>query len=80
MYFIYIIKSVSFPEKFYVGYALDVNARIEKHNEGGSIYTRNYGPWELIVHFGFDERSKALKFEKYLKSHAGRIFMQKRLV
>ena len=79
MYFVYIIKSLKTQDKIYVGYTLNVQLRVEKHNEGGSIYTAEHRPWELIYYCAFKTKSKALAFEKYLKSHSGRAFTEKRL-
>lgn len=80
MYFVYILKSKKYVEKFYVGYTLDLVARIQKHNEGGSIHTAAHRPWELAMYSCFVDKIQALAFEKYLKSHSGRAFMTKRLV
>lgn len=79
MYYIYIIKSQTIPHKYYVGYTLDVQSRLQKHNEGRSVYTADNRPWELIWYCSFNDKMKAIEFERYLKSHSGRAFMQKRL-
>ena len=80
MYYVYILKSINCSDKIYVGYTLDIESRLAKHNEGGSVYTKDYRPWELVLSCTFNDKLKALAFEKYLKSHSGRAFMQKRLV
>jgi hypothetical protein len=41
--------------------------------------TAKYKPWDLITCQAFNDRSKALSFEKYLKSHSGKAFANKRL-
>jgi putative endonuclease len=79
MYFVYLIKSIKFPDQLYVGYTINLEERIEKHNEGGSIHTTKYKPWELIAYFAFKSESTAIEFEKYLKSGSGRAFATKRL-
>jgi predicted GIY-YIG superfamily endonuclease len=79
MYYVYIIKSQKIPEKFYAGYTLDITSRLEVHNNGGSVYTADHKPWELVWHCSFNDKMKAIEFERYLKSHSGRAFMQKRL-
>jgi len=79
MYYIYIIKSQKIPDKFYVGYTNNIESRLKVHNNGGSVYTADYTPWELIWYCRFPDKLKALKFETYLKSHSGRAFMLKRL-
>jgi putative endonuclease len=78
MYYVYLIKSLVYPETFYVGYSLDFEARIATHNAGGSAHTAKYKPWELVMFLAFKDQSKAREFEQYLKSQSGRAFMQKR--
>ena len=79
MHYVYIIKSIDYPDKFYVGYTLDVQARLKAHKEGSSVYTKDYKPWVLIWHCVFESKNRAMEFEKYLKSHSGRAFASKRL-
>jgi len=79
-YYVYVVKSVNLPEKLYVGYTLNIISRLKKHNENGSTYTKGRGPWKLIFCCCFPDKFKALEFEKYLKSHSGRAFIQKRLL
>lgn len=78
MYFVYLIKSISDPTKRYIGYTTDLKERLLKHNSGGSRYTADHRPWELVVYIAFDEESKAIAFEKYLKSGSGHAFASKR--
>lgn len=66
MYYVYFIKSTKTPGKKYVGYTTNLEERLEKHNTGGSLYTRNYRPWKLIAYVAFDSKEKALSFEKYV--------------
>ncbi len=80
MFYVYILRSIKFPEKIYVGYTIDVKNRLVTHNYGGSVYTTKYKPWSLIGYFAFIEKSKALSFEKYLKSGAGKAFANKHLL
>jgi predicted GIY-YIG superfamily endonuclease len=74
MYYVYLIKSLEFPEKFYVGYTTDLIQRLEAHNSGESFHTAKYMPWELVMYLGFENEAKVKSFEKYLKSHSGRAF------
>lgn len=80
MYYVYLIKSLSDSKRIYVGYTTNVKERLERHNSDASVFTAGLGPWELIVCIAFDDMAKAKSFEKYLKSHAGRVFIQKRLL
>jgi len=78
MYYVYVIRSVQYPENKYVGFTTDLEARLKKHNEGGSVHTARCHPWVLAACVLFPYKGKALEFEKYLKSHSGRAFAQKR--
>ncbi len=78
MYYIYLIRSIQFPDQTYIGFTQNLNERLETHNSGGSIHTEKYRPWKMIMFFAFDSECKALAFEKYLKSGSGRAFAKKR--
>jgi predicted GIY-YIG superfamily endonuclease len=45
-----------------------------KHNEGGDKYSSKYRLWKVKNTISFDEKAKALAFEKYLKRLSGRVF------
>lgn len=77
-YYVYLIRSIKYPEIVYAGYSTNVTQRLETHNSGGSIHTSKDRPWELIVSLAFSDESTARNFEKYLKSHSGRAFAKKR--
>lgn len=79
MYCVYLLQSLSFPDQTYIGYTKNLDERLFCHNSGGSIHTAQYKPWQLITHIVFLDESKAIKFEKYLKSQSGRAFALKRL-
>jgi predicted GIY-YIG superfamily endonuclease len=76
-YYVYILQSKNYPDKYYVGYTENIKERIVKHNEGSVSYTSRYKPWKNNVTIAFVEKQKALIFEKYLKSHSGRAFSKK---
>ncbi|CAN5131542.1 hypothetical protein BH09DEP1_BH09DEP1_7310 [soil metagenome] len=80
MYYVYLIKSISLSDHAYVGYTSDLKQRLATHNSGSCISTANARPWKIDSYFAFSDVSKAKAFEKYLKSHAGRIFITKRLI
>ena len=79
MYYVYILKSVHFPNNFYTGYTSDLKARLDKHNNGKVNHTTKYKPWKIKTYIAFDNEEKAHSFEKYLKSHSGRAFTIKHL-
>ena len=76
-HFVYILNSIASPLRFYVGYTLDINSRLAKHNAGDSVHTKDERPWRLHWYCVFDNKFTALSFEKYLKSHSGRAFATK---
>jgi predicted GIY-YIG superfamily endonuclease len=77
MFYVYILRSINFPEKIYVGYTINIEQRLDVHNSGGSIYTAKYKPWALSGYVAFLEKANAIAFEKYLKSGAGKAFSNK---
>ena len=66
MYYVYLIKSISQPNKTYIGHTAHLKQRLETHNSGGSLHTMHDRPWELVMFFGFKDKLKATAFEKYL--------------
>ncbi len=79
MYYVYLLKSISNPNQTDMGFTEDLKNRLKAHNYGQSSHTAKYKPWDLITYLAFKDRSTALSFEKYLKSHSGKAFANKRL-
>ena len=79
MEYVYLIRSESKPNERYIGITSDLKSRIKAHNEGGSTHTAKFRPWKLVSYIGFVEKSKAIEFEKYLKTGSGRAFAKKHL-
>ena len=77
IYFVYCIRSVVDSEKYYVGLTTDIGRRLENHNAGGTVCTKGFRPWNLVVYIAFDDICKAEMFEKYLKTGSGRVFCKK---
>ncbi len=78
MYYVYLLQSINFLDQRYVGYTENFDKRLIDHNSGNSHHTKQYKPWKIVAVVGFEEKLKALNFEKYLKSGSGRSFAQKR--
>jgi putative endonuclease len=79
MWYVYIIRSIEFPDQEYTGATEDLKRRVSDHNTGKSSHTAKFKPWRLVWYCAFPDKYKALAFEKYLKSHSGRAFAKKRL-
>lgn len=81
MQYVYILESLTYPGKYYVGCTGDVEDRLARHNtsraDSQSRHTSMYGPWKLVVQIGFEDKMKAFAFERYLKSGSGRAFAKK---
>jgi predicted GIY-YIG superfamily endonuclease len=75
--FVYIIKSITAPDEYYVGVTSDVDLRLRAHNEGLSRHTSRHRPWRTLVVIEFDDEEPALKFERYLKTGSGREFARR---
>jgi putative endonuclease len=80
MFYVYIIRSVEYPDQIYVGRTEDLKTRLSAHDSGNSPHTSKYAPWKLETYIAFVDKSKALSFEEYLKSGTGRQFRNKRLL
>lgn len=79
MFYVYILNSLSNPDRMYVGYTQDIKHRLQEHNSGECIHTAKYKPWKLMTYLCFDDQDKALAFEIYLKSGSGRSFAKRHL-
>lgn len=77
MFYVYILQSINNPEHFYTGYTEDLKKRLKDHNNGCSIHTSKFKPWDLYYYSAFNTKEKAESFEKFLKSGNGRIFCKK---
>jgi predicted GIY-YIG superfamily endonuclease len=77
MTFVYVLKSIPYPERYYTGVTADIEARLLQHNSGNSAHTSKYRPWALVASVGLADEKKAYAFEKYLKSGSGRSFSNK---
>ena len=58
--------------KRYVGSGMDPLDRLRQHNAGQSRFTRGGRPWILVHTEMFLTKSEALQRERFLKSGAGR--------
>ena len=79
MQYVYILRSLSDPDRYYVGTTSDLRARLAKHNAGEVSHTSKYRPWRIKTYLGLDDVEQALAFERYLKTASGRAFAKKRL-
>lgn len=72
MYKVYLLKSLLYQTKSYVGLTIkDIDIRLAEHNNGESRYTNTFKPWRLIYYEIFYCKLCAEKREQFLKSGFG---------
>ena len=76
-HYVYVLRSLSNPDRHYTGLTQDLDARLKRHNAGKVPHTAKYAPWDIETAIAFRSRGKAVAFERYLKSHSGRAFASK---
>ena len=79
MFYVYLIRSINFPDKTYIGFSEDLKQRLLDHNAGKSMHTAKYSPWEMVSYLAFADKRSAQEFEHYLKTGSGQAFAKKRL-
>ena len=75
-YHVYILQS-EIDGSYYVGCTQDLDARIARHNQGRSKYTKARRPWRLVFQESLPDRSSAVKREHQIKSRKSRKFIEK---
>ncbi len=76
MYFVYILYSKSI-NKFYVGYSENPENRLEFHNsELNNIWSKRGKPWELKSTFCFQNKTDALRAEKFIKKQKSTMYIK----
>ena len=73
MHWVYILRSKNFRRAIYIGYTVNLSARMKEHNNGLSHYTKKYLPWELIYCEGYANEQEAKEREKSIKQF-GRVY------
>jgi predicted GIY-YIG superfamily endonuclease len=79
MTYVYILRSLQQPDRYYVGATADLRSRLRRHNAREVPHTSKYAPWAVKTYVAFSDAKQAFAFEKYLKSPSGRAFAKKRL-
>jgi predicted GIY-YIG superfamily endonuclease len=75
--YVYGLRSLAHPGRYYTGITADVRRRMEWHNAGRCSDTSKHKPWELVAAIEFADERRAVAFEKYLKSGSGRAFARR---
>ncbi|MCF8107565.1 MAG: GIY-YIG nuclease family protein [Desulfohalobiaceae bacterium] len=70
-YYVYAIKS-EISDRIYIGQTQDLTGRLQKHNTGKVISTKNDRPWILYAYEMFNDRSLSMWAEKEIKKSRGK--------
>lgn len=73
MFYVYLIQS-ELDSSFYIGYTSNLELRIKQHNNGESIYSRRKKPWKMVYSEEFENKTFALKRERFLKKQKNKDF------
>ncbi|MBI5734184.1 MAG: GIY-YIG nuclease family protein [Candidatus Kerfeldbacteria bacterium] len=68
---VYILASDN-CRRFYIGSSVDVRRRLDKHNNGKVMATRNKGPWRCVFQQEYGEVRLARRAEMWLKKMKSR--------
>jgi predicted GIY-YIG superfamily endonuclease len=66
MHYTYILQSLTSQDRFYIGSTSNLKRRLAEHNSGESTHTNKFKPWRIKTYIAFDNKEKAMNFEKYL--------------
>jgi putative endonuclease len=82
MYYVYILKSQKI-DWIYIGYTENIERRFVEHQQGLSIATKPYAPFELVFYEAYKAKADAKRREDYFKTTKGkralRLLLQKSL-
>jgi len=78
MHYVYVLRPLK-DSGFYIGYSANLRKRFSEHVTAGSFATSHREPWKLTYYEVYLEQADAIGREKYLKSGAGRRFLQSQL-
>ena len=71
-YYVYILRSIKFPNEIYVGYTINLKERFPLHQKGLVRSTKPYRPWKIIFCEAYISKVDAKRREKYLKTAKGK--------
>jgi len=77
--YVYLLQSIPYPDRKYIGLTNDLQDRLKNHNHSQNKHTKKYNPWKLKSYIWFEDVTKARKFEKYLKQGSGHAFAKRHL-
>ena len=58
MFYTYIPRSLSAPDRRYIGSAAELKSRLAKHTKGDVPHTAKSRPWKMEAYFAFETKEK----------------------
>ena len=65
VYYVYVLRNTK--GQLYIGSTDDLERRVQQHQQGETRWTRNRGPWTLVLTESFPTRADAMRKERKLK-------------
>ena len=78
MYYVYLLLSEK-DSRFYTGSTNNLQRRLQEHNSGNVMSTKNRRPLQIIYYEACINEKDAQQREKYLKSGMGKRYLKNRL-
>ncbi|MGB3228808.1 MAG: GIY-YIG nuclease family protein [Saprospiraceae bacterium] len=75
---VYVLLSLKDGSR-YVGMSQNAERRLEEHNSGKNRYTKGHLPWKIIYIEESESWEAGRVREKYFKTSAGRIYLDRKL-
>ena len=72
--FVYVLRSLTNPQRHYVGLTSNAERRLAWHNAGQNVHTVRDRPWQIVVCKQFNDHNVAGRFERNHESGSGRAF------
>ena len=68
-FYVYMLKTMSQKPITYVGYTNNIQKRLKLHNSNKGAKSTKGRHWKLIYKKNFKDKSRALKYEYFLKKN-----------
>ena len=75
--YVYMLQSIDPHGHWYVGMTENLSERLKAHNARRVPHTSKFGSWRIEIAVAFRDKTKAVAFEKYLKSQSARAFAKR---
>lgn len=79
MWYVYILKSKD-KDFLYVGSTTNLKRRLLEHNNGLSVSTKAYKPFQLAAYVAVQTETRAKDLERYFKTGSGKAVLKKRIL